>query len=1104
MTAVIYARYSSDNQREESIEGQIRECTAYAEKNGITIVKHYIDRAISAKTDNRPEFQQMIKDSDKKLFDIVLVWKLDRFARNRYDSARYKTQLKKNGVKLMSATEIISEGPEGIILESVLEGYAEYYSADLAEKVVRGQTENILKGRCNGGRGTFGYTLDSERKFHIDPLTSPFVLESFRKYNEGSTMKEIRDWLNENGIKNPVGGAFTYNSVEHMLKNRRYIGELKFRDVVVPDAIPPIIPLELFEDVQEKIAKNKKAPARRKAEDDYLLTTKLFCGYCGALMFGESGTSRTGEVHRYYKCATAKKHKGCKKKTVRKQWLEDLVVNQTMQLVKDDAAMESIIAKVMELQNKENTNIPLYEKQLRDAESGIQNMLNAIQVGILTSSTKERLEQLEETKRELEARIAEEKLAKPKVTEEFIRFWLLRFRKLDMSLKDQRQALVDTFINAIYLYDDKVLITFNYKEGTQTVTFGEASEIASEGNGSDLDCFTAPENAVKSKDFMAFLFCKPWLHGFCTVFARSVFSMSDYVGRCIALQSVPFFASGEQGQAELCLHFRVGILQQLQKSHHRDGGFASGGYSLRAGGVGLGIEAAFKLLAPLHRQQKGIVQKLMDLMEGSAGEGALLLLGRKVSPLAAHILSARGLAQGVVQGFDVLRPQLLHLHLPDIGDDEVLDEGQIGLVGLGCPLVLAALLGQPVHQELCHRHRGRNQEIAGRQFMLDLLLAFHRLLFGGKALPFVAALAVLVLIGVLFFNFLLQFSIAVVMIRAGIECAKSILHKAAMRFLHGGGRRIMYVDWEYYKIFYYVAKYQNFTKAARVLGNNQPNITHSMNRLESQLNCVLFIRSNRGVTLTPEGEMLYSRIASAAVQIQDAEEELSASATLEHGTISISATETALNIYLSKKLRDFHTEYPGIRLRISNHSTPQAVQAVKNGEVDFAIVSTPAEIESGLKMVELKSFYEVLVGGRTFTALASQSLTLKELRSYPLISLSDESVTRSLYRQFFLDHGAVLKPDTEAATTDQMLTLVKSELGLAFVPEPMARDGLERGELVQLHLQEIIPTRSICLVYDRHRPLNTAARKFQQMLTKADPPRPADSKQTESISFVSQ
>ena len=162
---------------------------------------------------------------------------------------------------------------------------------------------------------------------------------------------------------------------------------------------------------------------------------------------------------------------------------------------------------------------------------------------------------------------------------------------------------------------------------------------------------------------------------------------------------------------------------------------------------------------------------------------------------------------------------------------------------------------------------------------------------------------------------------------------------------------------------------------------------------------------------------------------------------------------------------------------------------MKNGEVDFAVITTPAQVESGLKLVELKPFYEVLVGGKTFTALASQHLSLKELQNYPLISLSEQSMTRSFYRQFFLDHGAVLKPDTEAATTDQMLTLVKSELGIAFLPETMARDALERGEIVQLHLQEIIPQRSICLVYDHHRPLNTAARKFQQLLTKATPRR---------------
>ena len=183
MTGVIYARYSSDNQREESIEGQIRENTAFAEKNGIVIVGHYIDRAVSAKTDNRPEFQRMIRDSAKKTFDVVIVWKLDRFSRNRYDSAKYKAALKKNNVRVVSATEAISEGAEGIILESVLEGMAEYYSADLAEKVTRGLTENALKCRFNGGNGLpYGYTVDEEKHFQIDPLKAPIVAEIFERY----------------------------------------------------------------------------------------------------------------------------------------------------------------------------------------------------------------------------------------------------------------------------------------------------------------------------------------------------------------------------------------------------------------------------------------------------------------------------------------------------------------------------------------------------------------------------------------------------------------------------------------------------------------------------------------------------------------------------------------------------------------------------------------------------------------------------------------------------------------------------------------------------------------------------------------------------------
>ena len=494
MTAVIYARYSSDNQREESIEGQIRECTAYAEKNGITVIKHYIDRALSAKTDNRPEFQQMIKDSEKRLFDIVLVWKLDRFARNRYDSAHYEYQLERNHVKLVSATEPISEGPAGIMVKSMLTGMAEYYSAELSEKVVRGMTENVLKGKYNGGTIPIGYTVDEEKFFQIDPLKAPFVVEAFQRYNDGATMKELMNWLNDSGVTTNRNQKFTYNSIQTLLTNRRYIGENRFKDIVMPDSIPVIIEKELFDSVQDKIAKNRRAPARHKAEDDYLLTTKLFCGMCGAMMFGECGTSRNKNVHHYYKCANAKRTKTCKKKTVRKEWLEDLVVYETMKMIHDDDCIQSIVDAVMILQEQENTVLPLLEKQMKDIENGIENLLNAIQAGVLTSSTKGRLEKLEAQQKELEIRIAEEKLAKPKVSADFVKFWLTNFRKLDPNVKSHRETLINTFVNAVYLYDEKVLITFNYKDGTKTITFDEiAAKDAPEGNGSDLGCFAPPK-----------------------------------------------------------------------------------------------------------------------------------------------------------------------------------------------------------------------------------------------------------------------------------------------------------------------------------------------------------------------------------------------------------------------------------------------------------------------------------------------------------------------------------------------------------------------------------------------------------------------------------
>ena len=491
MKAVIYARYSSDNQREESIEGQLRECTAYCKKNDITILRTYIDRAMSAKTDHRPDFQQMIKDSAKGLFDVIIVWKLDRFARNRYDSAHYKAQLRKYGVKVLSATENISEGPEGIILESMLEGMAEYYSAELSEKVIRGHTENALKCKYNGGTPTFGFAIDKDKYYQIDPHTAPVVLEMFIRYDKGETMKNIRDWLNGAGVTTVRGKKIDLNFVAAILHNRKYIGEYSYRHIVTPGGIPAIVPQDLFDRVQQRLETNRKAPARHKAEDDYLLTTKLFCGTCGAMMVGESGTSASkGRKYHYYRCVNTKKHKTCsaKHKSVRKLPLENAVVNATMAKVMDDNFVEYIADAVMDLQGKESSELPALRKQLEETERGITNMLNAIQMGIINQSTKQRLDELEERKKDIELHIIQEEIKKPLLSREDVIFWICRFRKLDVSKLDERRRLIDSFVNSVTIFDDHILITFNYKEGETRLDFSdvESSDLKSVGGPKKL------------------------------------------------------------------------------------------------------------------------------------------------------------------------------------------------------------------------------------------------------------------------------------------------------------------------------------------------------------------------------------------------------------------------------------------------------------------------------------------------------------------------------------------------------------------------------------------------------------------------------------------
>ena len=474
MTAVIYARYSSDSQREASIEGQLRDCKDYAEKNGITVVGTYIDRAYSAKTDDRPDFQRMIKDSGKKIFDVVLVWKLDRFARNRFDAVNYKYQLEKNGVHLVSVMEPISQGPEGIMVESMLIGMAEYYSAELALKVARGERENALQCKYNGGVVPLGFTIGKEdRLYHIDPETAPIVQEIFRRYADGEPAEKIAASLNERGLRTRTGKPFVKNSFFQIFRNRRYIGEYRYKDIVTPGGVPAIVDQDLFDRVQQRFEQNRIAHGRPAKEDvSYLLTTKLFCGKCGTLMGGESGTSHMGNTYYYYKCGNAKRHgkAHCDLKAIRKEPLERFVVDTAIKVIFNDEIIEQLIDLVMEAQQQENTRLPVLKEQLRDTEKRLANLLEAIEQGILTSTTKQRLDELEARKEALNTSILEEELKKPVLTREWIRFWLEKFRKGDVGSTEHQRQIIDTFVNSVYVFDDRVVLNFNFTDDAKTVT----------------------------------------------------------------------------------------------------------------------------------------------------------------------------------------------------------------------------------------------------------------------------------------------------------------------------------------------------------------------------------------------------------------------------------------------------------------------------------------------------------------------------------------------------------------------------------------------------------------------------------------------------------
>lgn len=493
MDVVIYARFSSHNQNEQSIEGQLKYCEDYAKRNDYHIIHTYIDEARSGTSDSREQFQQMIEDSKNKTFQGILVYQLDRFSRNRYDSAIYKNKLKKNGVRVFSARENISDDASGILMESVLEGMAEYYSAELGQKVVRGMEINASKGFYNGGPIPLGLKVEEvplplgangkmiiKKKYAIDKEKAEIVQKIFEMYINDNTMAEIVRYLNKKGIKTSKGNEFDKSGISAIITNKKYIGIYTYKSKnsneikEYPDSIPRIIDDVTFKKAQEKISKNKSAPSRGKAIVPYLLTTKLFCGTCKEMMTGISGTSQNGKLHSYYTCKGVAQHK-CDRKNVKKDYIEDLVVD----LARRELTTENIemIAKAVyetAYKTQDSSRVKQLQREILKLQKERDHLFDSLKVcdyDDVKQSIFEEISKIEQQRKNIERQIREEESEIFQISEKDIILFLKGLRNRDIQDIKYKKMLINVLIYKVYLYDNHITIIYTIQnENGERVT----------------------------------------------------------------------------------------------------------------------------------------------------------------------------------------------------------------------------------------------------------------------------------------------------------------------------------------------------------------------------------------------------------------------------------------------------------------------------------------------------------------------------------------------------------------------------------------------------------------------------------------------------------
>ena len=493
---VIYARFSSHGQNEQSIEAQIRICKEFAESKGLKVINIYPDKARTGTNDSRPSFQKMIADAQSGAYKYVIVYMFDRFARNRRDSIMYKEMLKeKYGIRVLSALEPIAEDEGGEFYEMFLDWNAEKYSKRLSKRVKDGLDTSVANGTYCGGTLIYGYRINQEpingkpnkfvKKVVIDEEEAKIVKFVFEEYSKGVVKKEIAQKLNEQGYR-IKGKMFTGKSFDKWLVNRKYTGEFTFGGRPCNNMYPKIVEPSVFDKVQKRLQENRYfLGGTESAKVPYLLTGKLFCGHCGSEMVSDGGTSKTGAQHHYYACKK-KKIGLCDKKREDKDKLELYVTNCVRDFLSDEGNAEVAIEEVLNYYEKrtDEVNLKSINAKIAKTNKEVEELADAFvkaKSKLLQNTIEIKMQEYEKLLDDLYYQQAQLELERGyKITEKDLLDFIQEILKGDPNDKDYQKKLIDNLVSQVFVSDDNTIVYFNISGGKSVETIGFKDIFGSE------------------------------------------------------------------------------------------------------------------------------------------------------------------------------------------------------------------------------------------------------------------------------------------------------------------------------------------------------------------------------------------------------------------------------------------------------------------------------------------------------------------------------------------------------------------------------------------------------------------------------------------------